>query len=242
MELPGGFDVPERFVEAACDVVVAVHVEARAREPACAGLTLERAHDRPAPSLTAALFVHRDVVDPRHRRVIGRGAEPQHADALAVVRGHRDEQDLSRGRQAVREERIVGSTRGNLRRLAGRLAVTFELTRIVIDRPVEVRVELVGEQGAKANRSGRSSLLPRERCDDGRPYDAELDAESAQHLSRHAFALTDETQQEMPGADVLVAELTGFEERELEDLLRARRERDVSGRWGPSASDDLLDL
>src|SRR5439155_7125099 len=115
-------------------------------------------------------------------------------------------------------------------------------TRIVIDRPVEVRVELVGEQGAKANRSGRSSLLPRERCDDGRPYDAELDAESAQHLSRHAFALTDETQQEMPGADVLVAELTGFEERELEDLLRARRERDVSGRWGPSASDDLLDL
>src|SRR5213082_1834074 len=85
MELPGCLDVPERFVETTCDVVVAVNVEARAREPARAGLRLERMHDRAAPALSALVLVHRDVVDPRHRRVIGRRTEPQHADPLASL-------------------------------------------------------------------------------------------------------------------------------------------------------------
>ena len=46
----------------------------------------------------------------------------------------------------------------------------------------------------------------------------------------------------MLGADVVVAELQRLAERELEDLLGPRRERDVPGRRRAALSDDLLDL
>ena len=44
----------------------------------------------------------------------------------------------------------------------------------------------------------------------------------------------------MLGADVLVAQLQGFAQGELEHLLRARRERDVAGRDLTPTTDDLL--
>ena len=46
----------------------------------------------------------------------------------------------------------------------------------------------------------------------------------------------------MLGADVVVSELQRFAERQLEDLLGARRERDMPGRGGLALTDDLLDL
>ena len=46
----------------------------------------------------------------------------------------------------------------------------------------------------------------------------------------------------MLGADVVVPELERLAERELEDLLGARRERDVPGRCLLALADDLLDL
>ena len=46
----------------------------------------------------------------------------------------------------------------------------------------------------------------------------------------------------MLGADVVVAELQRLAEAELEDLLGARRERDVSARRAAALTDDLLDL
>ena len=46
----------------------------------------------------------------------------------------------------------------------------------------------------------------------------------------------------MLGADVVVAELEGLAQRQLEDLLRPRGERDVAARRGATLSDDLLDL
>jgi hypothetical protein len=106
MELPGSLEVPERFVEATCDVVVAVHVEARAREAARPGLTLERAHDRPAPAPSAFVLVHHGVVDPRHRRVIVRRTEPEHPDPFVAVRIRRDQQGVAGGRESIRQERI----------------------------------------------------------------------------------------------------------------------------------------
>ncbi len=46
----------------------------------------------------------------------------------------------------------------------------------------------------------------------------------------------------MLGADVVVAEGKRFPQRELEHLLRARRERDLSGRDFVTLADDTRDL
>ncbi len=46
----------------------------------------------------------------------------------------------------------------------------------------------------------------------------------------------------MLGADVVVAELERLAQAQLEDLLRARRERDVTGRGLLALADDLLHL
>ena len=46
----------------------------------------------------------------------------------------------------------------------------------------------------------------------------------------------------MLGADVVVAELQRLPERELEDLLRARRERRLRARAFLAVADDALDL
>ena len=53
-------------------------------------------------------------------------------------------------------------------------------------------------------------------------------AERFEHAGGDALALADETKKEVLGADVAVPELAGFIDRELNDLLRARRERDLA--------------
>jgi hypothetical protein len=60
----------------------------------------------------------------------------------------------------------------------------------------------------------------------------QLRAELLQYLGGDAIPFADEPEQDVLGADVVGAELERFTERELEDLLRARRERDVTGRSG----------
>ena len=49
-------------------------------------------------------------------------------------------------------------------------------------------------------------------------------------------------EEDVLGADVVVAELQRLAQRELEDLLRAGRERDVARRRLAAVADDLLDL
>jgi hypothetical protein len=71
----------------------------------------------------------------------------------------------------------------------------------------------------------------------------ELDAQVREHAGRDALALLDQAQQQVLGADVVVAELAGFLEAELEHLLGARREGQVAHRHhGRAALDELLDL
>jgi hypothetical protein len=57
-----------------------------------------------------------------------------------------------------------------------------------------------------------------------------------------AFVLTDEAEQDVLRADVVVAEAQRFAERELEDLLRARRERDLARGHLVALADDARDL
>jgi 3',5'-nucleoside bisphosphate phosphatase len=63
-----------------------------------------------------------------------------------------------------------------------------------------------------------------------------------QHLGRDPVALADEAEQDVLGADVVVAHGQRLTQRELEHLLGPRRNRDVPGRRPLAVTDDLLDL
>ena len=86
------------------------------------------------------------------------------------------------------------------------------------------------------------TLVAGEELDDLLAHAGEVGAELHEHLGGHALALPDEAEEDVLGADVVVAELERLAERELEDLLGPRRERDVPGRRRAALADDLLDL
>jgi hypothetical protein len=70
----------------------------------------------------------------------------------------------------------------------------------------------------------------------------QVGAELDEHLRGDAFALADQTEEDVLGADVVVAELERLAQGEFEDLLGARRERDVARRGLATVTDDLFDL
>jgi hypothetical protein len=70
----------------------------------------------------------------------------------------------------------------------------------------------------------------------------EVDAQRLEDAGSDAFTLTDEAEQEVFGADVVVAQAAGFVDRQLDDLLGAGRERDLARRGrGIAPPDDELD-
>ena len=86
------------------------------------------------------------------------------------------------------------------------------------------------------------ALVAGEQLDDLLAHPVEVGAELDQHLGGDALALADQAEQDVLGADVVVAELQRLAQRQLEHLLGARRERDVPGRRLLALADDLLDL
>ena len=61
----------------------------------------------------------------------------------------------------------------------------------------------------------------------------EVGAQLDQDLGRHALALPDEAEEDVLRTDVVVAQLERLAQRELEDLLGSRGERNVpAGRAG----------
>ena len=70
--------------------------------------------------------------------------------------------------------------------------------------------------------------VAREQLDDLLAHPDEVGAELHEHLGGHALALTDEAEEDVLGADVVVAELQRLAERQLEHLLGAGREGDVA--------------
>ena len=113
----------------------------------------------------------------------------------------------------------------------------------------EVAAELVehertgrGALGRAARRRRLLALVPRQQLDDLLPHPVEVGAELHQHLGCDALALPDEPEEDVLGTDVVVPELQRLTQRELEHLLRPRRERDVPRRGLLSLPDDLLHL
>ena len=106
----------------------------------------------------------------------------------------------------------------------------------------EVAAELVQHEGAgglvaRAAAGGGSGLVAGlaragaavagQELDDLLAHAGQVGAELDEHLGGDALALTDEAEEDVLGADVVVAELEGLAEAQLQDLLGARRERDV---------------
>jgi hypothetical protein len=84
--------------------------------------------------------------------------------------------------------------------------------------------------------------VAREQLDDLLADTGEIGAQLHEHLSSNALALANETEEDVLGADVVVSELQRLAQRQFEDLLGARRERDVPARRRSALTDDLLDL
>ena len=78
--------------------------------------------------------------------------------------------------------------------------------------------------------------------DDLLAHPVPVGAQPDQHLRGHPVALADEAEQDVLGADVVVAELQRLAQRQLEHLLGPGRERDVPGGCLLALTDDLLDL
>src|SRR5205814_9069169 len=112
----------------------------------------------------------------------------------------------------------------------------------------EVHAELVERRRLRARRfsaSGcgllRLGVLLSERGDDLVPDLLERNAEGLKDAGGDPLPLPDKTEEEMLGAHVAVTELSSLIDRELDDLLGARRERYLArGCRGVAAADDEL--
>ena len=89
---------------------------------------------------------------------------------------------------------------------------------------------------------GLLALVAAQQLDHLLAHPGQLGAQLDQHLGGDALALTDQAEQNVLGADVVVAELQRLAQAQLENLLGARGERDVPGRGLLALADDLLDL
>ncbi len=72
------------------------------------------------------------------------------------------------------------------------------------------------------------AAVARQQLDDLLAHAGQVGAELHEHLRGDALALADEAEQDVLGADVVVAELQRLAQRQLEDLLGARGEGDVA--------------
>ncbi len=81
-----------------------------------------------------------------------------------------------------------------------------------------------------------------EKLDDRLAHLVQFGPELLQHLGGHALALADQAEEDVLGADVVVAQLQGLAQRQLEDLLGSRGEGDVAAGGLRPLADDLHHL
>jgi hypothetical protein len=171
----------------------------------------------------------------QHRVVLGAAREDlHHPFELAGAADHRIELALASELGEVAPELVED------------LAVLVVVATLGGTADVGARSTLLGSAaaGGAAARPGApaGTLVTREQLDHLLADPAQIGAELDQHLGCHALALADEAEQDVLGADVVVPELERLTERQLEHLLGARRERDVTRRGRAALADDLLDL
>ncbi len=85
-------------------------------------------------------------------------------------------------------------------------------------------------------------MVPVQQLNDLLAHPVQVGTEPHQHLRGHAFAFADQPEQDVLGADVVVAKLQRLAQGELKYLLGARGEGYVARRRLLPLSDDLLNL
>ena len=171
----------------------------------------ERVGDVVVDDLLGEALDDRRLADARltdqHRVVLRAPREDLH-DPFELARppDHRIERALARGLGEVAAELIED------------LAVAALLVAVLAGGADAGR-GLLGAAGATGG-TGRA-LVAGEQLDDLLANAGEVGAELDEHLGGDALALADEAQQDVLGADVVVAELQRLAQREFEDLLGA---------------------
>ena len=154
----------------------------------------------------------------------------QHRVVLGTARQHlHDALDLA----LAPDDRIELLLARELREISTELVEDERPGRLRLTRPTAGGTLTAGFLRARVATQQLDDLLT-----DARQVGAELD----EHLGRDPFALTDEAEEDVLGADVVVTELQRLAERQLQDLLRAGREGDVARGRLPAVTDDLLHL
>ncbi len=214
--------------------------------------------------LLEALLEVAPVAAARHERTQVEGVELLVVERLGDVVGHDrlgqalDDGGLADAGLAHQHRVVLGAAGQDLHHplhLAGAADDRVEL--LLASQLREVAAELVEDEragglvlGGTAAGGGARLLLARatgalvagEELDDLLADPREVRAQLDQHLGRDALALADEAEEDVLGADVVVTQLQGLAQRQLEDLLGAGRERDVPGGRRAALADDLLDL
>ncbi|MNS76149.1 hypothetical protein D3C72_1096870 [compost metagenome] len=90
--------------------------------------------------------------------------------------------------------------------------------------------------------SGAGGGVLAQHADDVGADAAQIHAQVLQHAHRYALALTDEAQEQVLGADVVVAQLTGLVPGQFQHALGTRGEGNLHRHEAGPAADDLLDL
>ncbi len=129
------------------------------------------------------------------------------------------------------------------------LLVTSQLREVAPELVEHERAGLAA-LAAGPGTGGRAGLLaglawtavPGQQLDDLLADPGKVRAQLDQHLGSHALALTDEAEQDVLGADVVVAELQRLSQRQLQHLLGAGGEGDVAAGRRAALADDLLHL
>ncbi len=150
---------------------------------------------------------------------------------------------------------VLGAARQDLHDALDLLLAPDDGVELVLARGLgEVAAELVEHGGAAlgglrvllagsgGDPRGLFALVAGQELDDLLADLVQVGAELDEHLGGDTLALADQAEQDVLGADVVVAELQRFAQRQLEHLLGARREGDVPGRLLLALTDDVLDL
>ena len=146
------------------------------------------------------------------------------------------------------DHRVELALAGQLGEVAAELVEDLAVALVVVAAlalaaDVGARRTLLAATAARPSAADRRrALVARQQLDDLLADAAEVGAELDEHLGGDALALADQAEQDVLGADVVVAELQRLAQRQLEHLLRSRGERDVAGRRRAALADDLLDL
>ena len=235
-DVAAGLDLLEHLLEALLEVAAVARAGDEGAEVERVQLLLvERVGDVVVDDLLGEALDDRRLADARladqHRVVLGAAAEDLH-DPLELA--------------AATDDRVELALARHLREVAAELVEDLAVLLVVaaLGGTTDVGARGPGFRAAAAARlrAARRALVARQQLDDLLANSAEVGAQLDEHLGGDALALTDEAEQDVLGADVVVAELERLAERELEHLLGARGEGDVARRRRAALTDDLLDL